>query len=120
VADHGASTTRYLVSHGGRLVFGSDTPSGPTYGNPPGLNGFLELERLAAAGVPLPRLLEGATIEAARAFHLDSLYGTIEAGKVANLVLLRGNPLETVEAYDAIDLVVVRGKVVDRSALAAR
>jgi hypothetical protein len=28
--------------------------------------------------------------------------------------------LETVEAYDAIDLVVVRGKVVDRSALAAR
>ena len=49
VANHGASATRYLVSHGGRLVFGSDTPSGPTYGNPPGLNGFLELERLAAA-----------------------------------------------------------------------
>src|SRR4029453_9201053 len=88
VARHGASATRYLVAHGGRLVFGSDTPSGPTYGNPPGLNGFLELERLAAAGVPLPRLLEGATIEAARAFHLDSLYGTVDAGKVANLVLL--------------------------------
>jgi hypothetical protein len=35
-------------------------------------------------------------------------------------VLLRANPLETVEAYDAIDLVVVRGKVVDRSVLAAR
>ena len=120
VARHGASTTRYLVAHGGRLVFGSDTPSSPIYGNPPGLNGFLELERLAAAGVPLPRLLEGATIEAARAFHLDSLYGTVEAGKVANLVLLRANPLETVEAYDAIDLVVVRGKVVERSALAAR
>lgn len=120
VADHGASATRYLVSHGGRLVFGSDTPSSPTYGNPPGLNGFLELERLAAAGVPLPRLLEGATIEAARAFHLDSLYATIEAGKVANLLLLRANPLETVEAYDAIDAVVVRGKLVDRSALAAR
>jgi imidazolonepropionase-like amidohydrolase len=120
VAGHAASATRYLVAHGGRLVFGSDTPSGPTYGNPPGLNGFLELERLAAAGVPLPRLLEGATIEAARAFHLDSLYGTVEAGKVANLVLLRNNPLKTVEAYDAIDVVVVRGKVVDRSALVAR
>ena len=120
VANHGAAATRYLVSHGGRLVFGSDTPSGPTFGNPPGLNGYLELERLAAAGVPLPRLLEGATIEAARAFHLDSLYGTVEAGKVANLVLLRGNPLETVKAYDAIDLVVVRGKVVARSVLAAQ
>ena len=120
VADHGATATRYLVSHGGRLVFGSDTPSGPTYGNPPGLNGYLELERLASAGVPLPRLLEGATIEAARAFHLDSLYGTVEAGKVANLLLLRTNPLETVKAYDAIDLVVVRGKVVARSVLAAQ
>ncbi|HEX3233877.1 MAG TPA: amidohydrolase family protein [Gemmatimonadales bacterium] len=120
VADHGATATRYLVSHGGRLVFGTDTPSSPTYGNPPGLNGFLELERLAGAGVPLPRLLGGATIEAARAFHLDSLYGTVEAGKVANLVLLRANPLETVEAYDAIDQVVVRGKVLDRSVLAAR
>jgi imidazolonepropionase-like amidohydrolase len=119
VADHGATATRYLVSHGGRLVFGSDTPSGPTYGNPPGLNGFLELERLAGAGVPLPKLLESATIEAACAFHLDSLYGTVEPRKVANLLLLRASPLETVAAYDAIDLVVVRGKVLDRSALAA-
>jgi imidazolonepropionase-like amidohydrolase len=120
VADHGASVTRYLVSHGGRLVFGSDTPSGPTYGNPPGLNGFLELERLAAAGIPLRRLLEGATVEAAKAFHLDSLYGTVEPGKVANLLLLRASPLETVEAYDAIDLIVVRGRMIDRSTLAAR
>jgi imidazolonepropionase-like amidohydrolase len=120
VARHGATATRYLVAHGGRLVFGSDTPSAPTYGNPPGLNGFLELERLAAAGVPLPRLLEGATLEAARAFHLDRRYGTIEAGKVANLLLLRADPLATVEAYDAIDLVIVRGRVIDRSVLAVR
>jgi imidazolonepropionase-like amidohydrolase len=120
VARHGAAATRYLVAHGGRLVFGSDTPSGPTYGNPPGLNGFLELERLAAAGVPLSRLLESATIEAARTFHLDSLYGTIEPGKVANLLLLRANPLERVEAYDAIDLVILRGRVIDRAGLAAR
>jgi imidazolonepropionase-like amidohydrolase len=120
VADHGALATRYLVSHGGRLVFGSDTPSGPTFGNPPGLNGFLELERLAGAGIPLDRLLAAATIEAARVFHLDRRYGTIEVGKVANLLLLRANPLETVEAYDAIDLVVSRGRVLRRSALAAR
>jgi hypothetical protein len=45
---------------------------------------------------------------------------TIEAGKVANLLLLRANPLETVEAYDAIDLVIVRGRVIDRSVLAVR
>ena len=120
VSDHGALAARYLVSHGGRLVFGSDTPSGPTFGNPPGLNGFLELERLAGAGIPLDRLLASATIDAARAFHLDDRYGTIEVGKVANLLLLRASPLETVEAYDAIDLVISRAQVLDRAALAAR
>ena len=120
VADHGAMAARYLVAHGGRLLFGSDTPSGLTFGNPPGLNGFLELERLAGAGIPLDRLLAAATIETATAFGLDSLYGTVERGKVANLLLLRDNPLERVEAYEAIDLVVVHGRVVRRSALAAR
>ena len=120
VADHGATAARYLAAHGGRLVFGSDTPSGATFGNPPGLNGYLELERLARAGIPLDRLLAAATLEAARAFRLDSLYGTVEAGKIANLLLLRANPLETVEAYDSIDVVVVRGNVVERAARAAR
>ena len=119
VSDHGALAARYLVSHGGRLVFGSDTPSGPTFGNPPGLNGFLELERLGGAGTPLDRLLASATIDAARAFHLDDRYGTIEVGKVANLLLLRTSPWETVEAYDAIDLVISRGQVLDRAALRA-
>ena len=119
VADHGALVARYLVAHGGRLVFGSDTPSGPTYGNPPGLNGYLELERLAKAGIPLDRLLRAATLETAWVFHLDHLYGTIEVGKVANLLLLRGNPLESVKAYDRIDLVVSRGKVLERARLAA-
>jgi hypothetical protein len=33
--------------------------------------------------------------------------------------LLRANPLETVEAYDAIDLVISRGKVLERADLAA-
>lgn len=120
VSDHGADAVRYLVSRGGRLVFGSDTPSGPTYGNPPGLNGFLELERLAAAGVPLRRLLAGATIDAARAFQLDGLYGSVEAGKVANLLVLRADPLRTVQAYDSIDVVVIRGRVYERSSFAAR
>jgi imidazolonepropionase-like amidohydrolase len=120
VADHGAFAARYLVAQGGRLLFGSDTPSGPTFGNPPGLNGYLELERLAGAGIPLDRLLAAATIETATAFGLDSRYGTVETGKVANLLLLRANPLETVAAYDAIDLVVVRGRIVERAALVAR
>lgn len=120
VTDRAGLVAQYLVSQGGRLVFGSDTPSGPMFGNPPGLNGFLELKRLAQVGIPLDRLLAAATIEAARAFHLERRYGTVEVGKVANLLLLRSDPLETAEAYDAIDLVISRGRVLDRPSLAAR
>ena len=118
--DRAGLVASYLVSHGGRLAFGSDTPSGPTFGNPPGLNGFLELKRLAEVGIPLHRLFAAATIETARAFHLESRYGTVEAGKVANLLLLRASPLETVDAYDAIDLVISRGRVLERASLAVR
>ena len=90
------------------------------FGNPPGLNGFLELRRLAEVGIPLDRLFAAATIEAARAFNLETRYGTVEAGKVANLLLLRGDPLKTVTAYDAIDLVISRGRVLERASLAVR
>jgi imidazolonepropionase-like amidohydrolase len=117
-AERAALVTRYLVDRGGRLVFGSDTPSGPTYANPPGLNGYLELARLAAARIPLDRLLAAATIETARAFRLDSLYGTVEVGKVANLLLLAKDPLATAAAYDAIDLVISRGRPIERVSLA--
>jgi imidazolonepropionase-like amidohydrolase len=119
-AEFAALVTRYLVERNGRLVFGSDTPSGPTYGNPPGLNGYLELARLATAKIPLDRLLSAATIETARAFRLDSLYGTVQPGKVANLLLLSKDPLETVTAYDAIDVVISRGQPMPRSALAVK
>ena len=39
----------HFVKEGGRLLFGSDTPSDPTFANPPGLNGRLEMDRWIAA-----------------------------------------------------------------------
>jgi imidazolonepropionase-like amidohydrolase len=110
---------QYLTQHGANLLLGSDTPSAPTYGNPPGYNGYMELKHLAKSGVALGRILQAATINNAKAFHLENSYGTIQPGKIANLLLLRKNPLETVEAYDAITAVVLRGKVLPRAVLSA-
>lgn len=117
--DQGGKVAKYLVDKGGRLVFGSDTPSSPTYGNPPGYNGFLELKTLAEYGIAPGKLLHAATIGAARAFRLDEFLGTIETGKIANLLVLNENPLTSVQAYDTIELVIVRGKVVPRHKLSA-
>ena len=109
----------YLASKDANFLFGTDTPSAPTYGNLPGLNGYLEMQQLQKAGVSLAQIFKAATISNAREFKLESQLGTIEPGKIANLVLLRKSPLESVEAYDSIETVWVHGKPVSRDSLAA-
>jgi imidazolonepropionase-like amidohydrolase len=110
---------RYLASKDANFLFGTDTPSAPTYGNLPGLNGYLEMKQLLKAGMSLTQIFEAATINNAREFRLESQLGSIEPGKVANLVLMKQSPLETVDAYDSITTVWVHGKAVSRASLAA-
>jgi imidazolonepropionase-like amidohydrolase len=110
----------YLAARNANFVFGTDTPSAPTYGNLPGLNGYLEMQQLHQAGLSLEQIFKAATINNTREFKLDSQVGTIEPGKVANLVLLRKSPLENVDAYDSIVTVWVHGTQVPRKSLAAR
>lgn len=113
------AVTRALAGSAARLLFGSDTPSGPGYGNPPGYNGYLELQRWAAAGIEPRRIFAAATLDTARAFGLETLYGTVEAGKVANLLLLRDNPLDSPRAYGSLETVILRGRPLARPSLRA-
>lgn len=117
---HGNLVLKYLSDNGGFILFGTDTPSAPTYGNPPGYNGYLELKMMHEAGVPLDKTLTAATVNNAKAFHLDTLMGSIETGKRANMVLMTKNPLEDIEAYDHIETIILGGEVIDRKALAVQ
>ena len=119
VQGRGARAAVQFTRDGGRLLFGSDTPSAPTFANPPGYNGFLELQALETAGIPARQLLRAATLENARFFNLSRDYGTIELGKTANLLLLNANPLNTVAALDSIETVVVNGRLISRQTLRA-
>src|SRR5437660_7372121 len=85
------------------LIFGSDTPGVDGFGNPPGLNGRLELQDWAEAGAPLPLILRAATLDNAATLGLSQDLGSIEVGKRADLLLLKTNPLLTVSAYDSIE-----------------
>jgi imidazolonepropionase-like amidohydrolase len=109
----------YLADKDANFLFGTDTPSAPTYGNLPGLNGYLEMQQLQKAGLSLAQIFRAATISNARKFKIDSQLGTIEPGKIANLVLLKRSPLESVDAYDSITTIWVHGKPVSRDSLAA-
>jgi hypothetical protein len=114
-----ANAVRYMAAHDARLLFGTDTPSAPTYANPPGLNGWLEMHRLVEAGVTPAQVFRAATLANAEALGLSREIGTVQAGKRANLLLLRKDPSQTIEAYDEIVTVVLRGQALDRAELAA-
>jgi imidazolonepropionase-like amidohydrolase len=113
----GQAVLKYMADNGGNILFGTDSPSSPTLGNPPGYNGYMELLKMHESGVSLNKILASATINNAKAFHLDHLYGSIENGKRANMILLSKNPLKDITAYDSIDKVIIRGQVINRNEL---
>jgi imidazolonepropionase-like amidohydrolase len=115
-----AVATGYLARHHARLLFGTDTPSAPTYANPPGLNAWIEMQNLVDAGVTPAQIFDMATIANAKALHLDGEIGTVAVGKRANLLLLREDPTKTIHAYRTIVKVILRGRVLDPSQLEAR
>lgn len=116
----GMRAAKRLHDLGHPLLLGSDTPSAPTYGQQPGYDSYRELRFMAQAGIPLDAILRAATINNARQFKLERDYGSVAIGKIANLLLLEANPLETVRAWSLIDKVVLRGEVIERETLAAR
>ena len=76
-----------------------------------------ELRQLRAAGLPPAAVLRAATLAPAEYFGLEATHGSIDAGKVADLVLLRANPLDDVRNTQAIEAVIFDGNVYDRAAL---
>lgn len=111
--------TGYLAARGASLLFGTDTPSAPTYANPPGLNAWLEMQHLIDAGLTPRQIFLAATLSNARALHLDGDVGTVEVGKRANLLLLREDPTKTIRAYADIVKIVLGGRVLDPAQLTA-
>jgi hypothetical protein len=49
----------YLAGKDANFLFGTDTPSAPTYGDLPGLNGYLEIQQLQKAGLSQTDLESG-------------------------------------------------------------
>jgi imidazolonepropionase-like amidohydrolase len=112
-------TAAYLAQKNANFTFGTDTPSGPTYGNLPGFNGYLEMQQLHNAGLSLAQIFQAATINNARKLKLDAQLGTIEPGKTANLLLLTKSPLQSLDAYDSISTIFLHGQPIPRASLSA-
>ena len=78
-----------------------------------------ELALMVKGGMSPAAALQTATINPARALALEKVYGTVDAGKRADLVLLDANPLEDIGNVGRIAAVVMNGRLLDRKQLDA-
>jgi Amidohydrolase family len=76
-----------------------------------------ELEQLVAAGLPPAAALRAAITNPVEYFGAGERYGSIESGKVADLVLLDANPLADIRNTQRIAAVIFNGNLYDRAAL---
>jgi imidazolonepropionase-like amidohydrolase len=118
-SERGLRALRHLYELGQPMLLGSDTPSAPTYGNQPGYDTYREMRMMAEAGIPLSAIFAAGTLNNARQLRLDRDYGSVEKGKVANLLLLDANPLANIEAWTKIHTVILHGEPIERETLAA-
>jgi len=97
------------------FLAGTDTPSGVYIF--PGFSLHEELQRFVAAGFTPLEALQTATLNPARFFSMSDRLGTIEKGKLADMVLLNDNPLDDIRNTQKIAAVIVNGRYLSRADL---
>lgn len=111
-------TTKAFYDAGGTLTLGTDNPSHGEY--LAGFSAHRELQTLVVAGIPPAAALRIATINGARALGVSNLLGTIEPGKLADLFVIRGNPLADITNTRQVQMVMKSGVVYDPQELLSK
>ena len=97
------------------FLAGTDTPPGVYVF--PGFSLHEELQRFVAAGFTPMEALQTATLNPAKFLGIDDRLGTIEKGKLADLVLLDANPLDDIRNTQKIAAVIASGRYFSRADL---
>jgi len=106
--------TGQLHKAGVTLLVGTDAPEPYC---PPGSSLHQEMELMVESGIKPADVLQAATIHNARALKAQDLLGSIEVGKLADLVVLSADPTIDIRNTRKITAVIKGGKVCDPQAL---
>ncbi len=98
---------RRFVLRGGEVATGNDFAGG--VGSFEDGIPFYELNCMLAAGMSTMQIIVACTRNAARVADVDEIVGTLEPGKMADLLVVKGNPLATLDALSNIALVIHGG-----------
>jgi imidazolonepropionase-like amidohydrolase len=103
--------------HHAGVPFMAGTDAAPGVYIMPGFSLHDELANFVEAGFTPMASLQTATSNPAKFLEMEASFGSVEPGKVADLVLLRANPLEDIRNTQKINLVIAHGRLFDRAAL---
>jgi len=112
--DHTVALTGMLREARANILVGTDLGNPHVY---PGSSVHEEMALLVRAGYTPAEALRAATEGPARFLGAADSLGAVAEGRVADLVLLDGNPLADIRNTRRIAAVVIRGRLLDRSAL---
>ena len=105
-----AKGVKQITDAGGSAQLGA-------HGQLQGLGAHWELWMLQQGGMTNMEALRAATIDGARYIGMDTDIGSIEQGKLADLVVLDRNPLDNIRNSESVNLIVLNGRVYDAKTL---
>ncbi len=105
-----------LNDAGVALLAGSDSGAYNSY-TYPGMSLHKELQEMVVNGISPLNALRTSAYNGAKFLKQDAAYGHIEAGKIADLVLLDANPLENIKNTESIYMVIKEKSVFDKNKL---
>ena len=94
---------RKLYAAGVPMVAGTDNASGVTYRR--------ELEMYELAGIPRAKILQMATIESARFMKDDKNAGSLQVGKLADVLIVNGSPVDRIGDLAKLETVIRGGRL---------